>query len=100
MDKMYSTIVFGGSGKKHVFDRENNKVVCGQDRYKNVPFRIYKEEHNTKKMLGKLNEYADRRKNDGCWGSHKFICRNCYTAIEKKVVKHNLIALEEDPQSI
>ena len=78
MEEIYSKIVVG-SYKIHIFDHEKDKVICGLDRWKNTPFRIYKTKFNAKDMFSEHKAVANRRKTN----PYKWLCLKCNARIER-----------------
>lgn len=78
MEYRYSKITLS-SHKIHIFDHVNNRLLCGIDRWKYPPFRIYKTKFNAKDMLDDHSSIAERR---GHTNPYKFVCVKCNNIIK------------------
>jgi len=86
MEERYSKIVVG-SHKTHIFDHDKNIVLCGLDRWKNTPFRIYKTKFNAKDMFDDREAIAERRHIN----PYKWLCLKCSASIERVSKKDKIL---------
>lgn len=68
----FSTIQIGNS-KRHIFDHKTNKLLCGVNRWKNTPFKIFKTKFDAKCMLENHLGAAIRREIN----PFKYVCFKC-----------------------
>lgn len=82
MDKIYSTIRMC-SLKCHVFDHEEDRVLCSVNRWNCRPFTINKTKYDIKEMIKRHKAFAKRR---GKPNPYKYTCIRCEQVLEKLMV--------------
>jgi len=75
---MYSTIRIS-SRCAHVFDYDNDKILCGVNRWERTPFRINKSKYDQLSILERHKAFAERR---GGPNPYKFTCVKCQQILE------------------
>lgn len=88
LTKKYSKITTR-SYKTHVYDRVDNKILCGLNMWHHTPFNIYRTTFTAKGIHKKLEKQAHDR---GYPSPYKFVCRGCMKKafeINNKEVKEN-----------
>ncbi len=83
----FSTISLG-SYTKHIFDHDNNRVLCGLNRWNNTPFRINETRFGPDTMLERHLAFAERR---GYPNPFKYTCKRCAQILNMSITKEKLM---------
>ena len=96
MEYRYSKITLS-SHKIHIFDHVNDRLLCGVNRWKYPPFKIYKKRLNAKDMFDDHLSITERR---GGPNPYKFVCVKCNNIIKDICNKGGIKMTEEEFRKI